>query len=201
MSSLQSESTAVNQRNLVLFVIEDFESQLKLSSSLQHKNEFEEYNKNNRATSHLYQQAPYSKLFTMNQNILNEIENETRRIATSVDSITENLSAILHSASALTVCCLETYKDAVCKTCDQINDNIKSVYQLIAKCEELSREMDVFYKIAEKIRDIQQIINVFSNFIKDIYNPYILRKLNNKLKKCCKRKSIIWDIKYTFKMH
>lgn len=54
-------------------------------------------------------------------------------------------------ASALTVGCLETYRDAVCKTCDAVDYNIKSMYQLMAKCEELSKSMSVLYKMSEKV--------------------------------------------------
>lgn len=54
-------------------------------------------------------------------------------------------------ASALTVACLETYRDAVCKTCDAVDHNIKSMYQLMAKCEELSKSMGSIYKLAEQM--------------------------------------------------
>lgn len=54
-------------------------------------------------------------------------------------------------ASALTVGCLETYRDAVCKTCDAVDHNIKSMYQLMAKCEELSKSMGPIYKLAEQM--------------------------------------------------
>lgn len=53
--------------------------------------------------------------------------------------------------SALTVDCLETYRDAVCKTCDAVDHNIKSMYQLMAKCEELSKSMGPIYKLADKM--------------------------------------------------
>ena len=58
---------------------------------------------------------------------------------------------MLFQASALTVGCLESYKDAVCKTCDAVDNNIKSMYQLMAKCEELSTSMNPVYKLAEKM--------------------------------------------------
>ena len=42
----------------------------------------------------------------------------------------ENLSGVLQGASALTVGTLETYRDGVCKTCDEVDNNIKSMYQV-----------------------------------------------------------------------
>lgn len=74
-------------------------------------------------------------------------------------AVLSKLTAILNvyncyfhfQASALTVGCLETYRDAVCKTCDAIDHNIKSMYQLMAKCEELSNSMAIIFKMAEKL--------------------------------------------------
>ncbi|KAF2345777.1 BLOC-1-related complex subunit 6, partial [Trinorchestia longiramus] len=49
--------------------------------------------------------------------------------------------------SALTVDCVETYRDTVCKTCDAVDANIKSMYQLMAKGEELSKAMKPAYAL------------------------------------------------------
>ena len=51
---------------------------------------------------------------------LKEIERHARYLATSVDNMIENLAGILQSISALTVESLETYRDGVCKTCDEV---------------------------------------------------------------------------------
>lgn len=67
------------------------------------------------------------------------------------DFIHLNYSCSCFQASALTVGCLETYRDAVCKTCDAVDHNIKSMYQLMAKCEELSKSMGPIYKLAEQM--------------------------------------------------
>lgn len=74
---------------------------------------------------------------------------------------------------------LTVYKDSVCKTCDAMDSNIKvyvtslkhvpiyftyiyifvhlffifyqSMYQLMAKCEELSKAMTPIYKLADQV--------------------------------------------------
>ncbi len=38
------------------------------------------------------------------------------------------------------------YRDGVCKTCDAVDDNIKGMYQLMAKWEELNKAMAPAYK-------------------------------------------------------
>jgi hypothetical protein len=37
-------------------------------------------------------------------------------------------------------------RDGVCKTCDAVDDNIKGMYQLMAKWEELNKAMAPAYK-------------------------------------------------------
>ncbi|XP_011495836.1 PREDICTED: uncharacterized protein C17orf59 homolog isoform X2 [Ceratosolen solmsi marchali] len=160
---LQSEGTVIKDGNLVLFVTEDLENKIKLSSPIAKKGDTQFFVDSRNSTSGLYRQALTPLLPPLDHNILNELENEARKVATSVDSITENLAAILHSASALTVGCLETYRDTVCKTCDTVDYNIKSMYQLMAKCEELSKSMNIIYKIVEKIKDMKKMLELFEN--------------------------------------
>ena len=52
--------------------------------------------------------------------VLLDIEREARRLAGDVDSLVESLACILQSVSALTVETVQTYRDGVCKTCDQV---------------------------------------------------------------------------------
>ena len=62
--------------------------------------------------------------------VLNDIEREARRLATDVDSLVENLSCMLHSVSGLTVETVQTYSVGVCKTCDEVDSNIRGMYQV-----------------------------------------------------------------------
>merc|ERR1712217_245164 len=69
------------------------------------------------------------KLETLDPNAIEDIERHAKYLAACVDSMVENLSGVLQGASALTVGTLETYRDGVCKTCDEVDNNIKSMYQ------------------------------------------------------------------------
>ncbi|XP_034937270.1 BLOC-1-related complex subunit 6 isoform X2 [Chelonus insularis] len=166
MGYLRLEGTVVQDGNMVLFVAEDLENKIKLSSPVcaKTKGDTPSIPGSRSTTPCLYRQALNPQLpLPADHNVLNELEIEARKIATSVDSLTENLAAILHSASAVTVDCLETYRDAVCKTCDGVDHNIKSMYQLMAKCEELSKSMGSIYKLAEQIKSIKRLLELFEN--------------------------------------
>lgn len=93
---LESEGTVMKDGDLILFVAEDLENKIKLSSPTVKKDALHSIDAKNSALS-LYKLPLTTQFHVLDPNILNELENEARRIATSVDSITESLSAILHS--------------------------------------------------------------------------------------------------------
>ncbi|KDR14297.1 hypothetical protein L798_11888, partial [Zootermopsis nevadensis] len=163
MDDLCLEGTVTKEGDMVLFVAEDLETKIKLSSPVTKKGDTPPFPGSRISTPCLYRQALMPQLPVIDPNVLNDLEIEVRRVATSVDTLTENLAGILRSVSALTVECLEVYRDAVCKTCDAVDSNIKSMYQLMAKCEELSKSMKPIYKLAEQIKGIKRLLDLFEN--------------------------------------
>ena len=71
-----------------------------------------------------------------------------------------NLSPF-QSVSALTVEHVQTYRDGVCKTCDSVDSNIRAMYQLMAKWEELNKNMAPAYRISGQIKDIKRLLDMF----------------------------------------
>lgn len=82
---------------MVLFVAEDLETKIKLSSPVTKKGETPSFPGSRSSTPCLYRQALTPQMPFLDHNVLNELEMEARKMATSVDTLTENLSAILHS--------------------------------------------------------------------------------------------------------
>jgi hypothetical protein len=100
---LQSEGTVIKDGNLVLFVTEDLENKIRLSSPITKKGDTQFILESRNSACGLYRQALTPQLPLLDHNILNELENEARKVATSVDSITENLAAILHSVGVIII--------------------------------------------------------------------------------------------------
>ena len=75
------------------------------------------------------------------------------------------LVGVLQSASALTVETLETYRDGVCKTCDEVDTNIKLMYQLMAKVEELNKSMAPAYKIGDQVKELRKLVEVYDSLL------------------------------------
>lgn len=94
---------------------------------------------------------------------LNQLEIEANKVAASVDDLTENLTGILRSISALTLDCLETYRNCICKTCDTIDSDIKQMYQLMAKCEELGKVAEPLTSLSQNIKNIKNVLDLFES--------------------------------------
>jgi len=111
--------------------------------------------------SDLSTSLPSPRDLVVDPMVLNDIEREARRLATDVDSLVENLSCVLQSISALTVETVQTYRDGVCKTCDEVDSNIRGMYQLMAKWEELNKNMAPAYRVSSQIKDIKRLLDMF----------------------------------------
>ena len=105
------------------------------------------------------------KINALDPNSIEDIERHARYLAACVDLMVENLSGVLNNASGLTVNTLETYRDGVCKTCDEVDNNIKSMYQLMAKVEELNKSMAPAHKLGEQIKEIKQLLDVYEGLL------------------------------------
>ena len=162
---LHKDGTVERDGDMVMFFSEDLENKIKLSSPISKvESSLGSGEGSIKSPSPcLYRQTLEPNLPPLDPTVLNELEADARRIATAVDSLTENLAGLLHSISALTVECLETYRDAVCSTCDAVDSNIKSMYQLMAKCEELSISMQPTYAMANQIKEIKRLVELYEN--------------------------------------
>jgi len=90
--------------------------------------------------SDLATSIPSPRDLVVDPMVLNDIEKEAHRLATDVDSLVESLSCVLQSVSGLTVETVQTYRDGVCKTCDEVDSNIRAMYQV--------RELEIFIDMA-----------------------------------------------------
>ena len=67
----------------------------------------------------------------------------------------------LHSLKNLDVIMTHTFRDGVCKTCDEVDGNIKSMYQLMAKVEELNKGMGPAYRMGEQLKEIKRLLDIY----------------------------------------
>jgi len=90
---------------------------------------------------------------------VNEIEVEAKKLASCVDTLTENLAGILHSLSSMTMDCVFTASDGVTQLCDTGDASIKLMYQVMAKCEELNKSVVPLYEVHKQIQDTKKLLD------------------------------------------
>lgn len=109
-------------------------------------------------------------------NVLNDIEIEAQYLAANIDNITENLCNLLHSVSvsnaskpswleeigifsqklfqqisSIAADNVETYKSAVNKLTDCMDANIKTMYTIMAKTEEIAKSLKSTEQLASRM--------------------------------------------------
>ncbi|XP_014664670.1 PREDICTED: uncharacterized protein LOC106806988 [Priapulus caudatus] len=147
--------------DLISFIANDLEEKIKMSSPLLKQEEIS------------FAQPPSSSSSTrseMNAGIpiidpqaVVDLELQAHRVADSLHFMMENLSAKLHSMSALTVACMQTYRDSVSSTCDNFDATIKAMYTLMARCEELGKTMGPVYDLRNQIKEIRRLLDLFES--------------------------------------
>lgn len=151
------------------YVADDLEFKIKLSSPITKRGDTPVFGNSSVSRSstpsgvNLYRQLLAPQIGQIDITVLNDLEYEAQKIAQSVDNLIEKLSGILHLVSSITADNMEVYKDAVAKTCDAMDNNIKSMYTILAKGEEVSQAMVPVQAQAARIAEIKRLLHIFEN--------------------------------------
>jgi BLOC-1 related complex subunit 6 len=140
-----------NNPGMKHFVANDLEYKIKISSPVGPAQPF----------GSLPKQFSSSLPPQLDSNVLNDLEIEAQYLAANIDNLTENLANLLHSISSITADNVEVYKNSVTKLTDTIDSNIKSMYSIIAKSEEISKSMHKAEQMATRIREIRRLVDMF----------------------------------------
>lgn len=133
------------------YIAEDLQYQIKIASPTSQQSPF----------NNLPKQLSTTLPPQMDINTLADLEIEAQYLAANIDNLTENLTNLLHSISAITADNVEVYKSSVSKLTDVIDANIKSMYSIIAKSEEISKSMKKAEQLAVRIKDIRRLVDMF----------------------------------------
>ncbi|XP_064633024.1 uncharacterized protein LOC135491225 [Lineus longissimus] len=90
-----------------------------------------------------------------------DIETHAKRVADNLDLMMGNLKNNLHKMSNITRGCCSVYKEGIDSTCDSVDAGIKSMYALMAKCEEVSHGMKPIHQLADQIKEIKRLLDLF----------------------------------------
>lgn len=148
-------STAESLPELHTFVVEDLEEKIResvrIGSSLSNPSEGSQSHRDD---------SPQNS-FVPDPNILISLESHARAISANLDVMLRDLRGSLHGMSDLTVEVSECYADAISTTCDTVDATIKNTYAMLAKVEELSGAMSGIHRLAQQIKDIKRVVDLF----------------------------------------
>ncbi|CAL8099023.1 unnamed protein product [Orchesella dallaii] len=134
VGDLSLEGVVAQEGQQVTYVAQDFAEKIKISSPVKDADSID------------FPHDP-SDL----NSVINELEVEAKKLATSLDTVTENLTGILHSLSSMTLDCVFTASDGVTQLCDTADASIKVMYQVMAKCEELNKAVHPIYGLHQQM--------------------------------------------------
>lgn len=105
-------------------------------------------------------------LAPIDKRVLDDMELYSRELAQEFVKTVEQLTLSLHNMSATSVCCLQTYRDAVGERLNEtIETNIKTMYSFMAQAEQLSAQMAPIYELQKRITHIKQLLDILSQSI------------------------------------
>ncbi|XP_055922468.1 BLOC-1-related complex subunit 6 [Eupeodes corollae] len=162
------EGTVRREGDITHFVAENLEYKIKLSSPIAKRdmNQTNLSSKNSTpstSTGFIQKHFLQSQLAQIDSNVLSDIEIDAQYLAASVDNLTENLYNLLHSVSSITADNVEIHKNSVNKLTDSMDSNIKCMYTIMAKTEEISKSMKPTEQLALRIREIKRLVDILEN--------------------------------------
>ncbi|XP_018496008.1 uncharacterized protein LOC100901927 [Galendromus occidentalis] len=98
-------------------------------------------------------------------SILADLESDARKLANSVQHMMETLSSQLRNVTRLTADFMAAYETGVIRACDAADANVKSMYRLLAKYEELSNAMKPVCRTAQEVKEIKQTLAHFESLV------------------------------------
>ncbi|XP_059607853.1 BLOC-1-related complex subunit 6 [Phlebotomus argentipes] len=161
------EGTVSMDGNMTHFITENLEHKIKLSSPIAKSRESPRGDSRDStpSTSGFQFGRPGGYLLPseIDSNVLNDVEMEAQYLAASVDNLTENLCNLLHSISSITADNVEVYKNSVSKLTDCMDANIKNMYTIMAKTEEISNAIKPTKQLMNRIREIKRLVDMLEN--------------------------------------
>uniref|UniRef100_A0A131YNE9 BLOC-1-related complex subunit 6 C-terminal helix domain-containing protein n=1 Tax=Rhipicephalus appendiculatus TaxID=34631 RepID=A0A131YNE9_RHIAP len=155
--------TLTYEGDMVSFVAEDLQEKIKLSSPV--SKAAEPFPSSCSSTSSLCRQMFGPHIAPIDPSALADLEEEARTVAASVETLLESLITSMHGISAMTVDCMRLYERGISKTCDMADSNIKAMYQLMAKFEELSNSIRPLDGLVAEVKSIKKLLDHFENAV------------------------------------
>ena len=106
------------------------------------------------------------KIPKIDPSVMSDLEEQARVAAESLAWMTKHLMTKLAEMSEVTVQTSHVYAEAVQNTSYNAEENIKLMYALMAKCQELNHKMKPVYEIQKQVEDIKHQLDILESAFK-----------------------------------
>ncbi|KAI7693222.1 hypothetical protein SSS_06730, partial [Sarcoptes scabiei] len=97
--------------------------------------------------------------------ILNDLEMETMMISNNIQDIVHQIKSFSSDATLKSVDIMKLFQESVFDVCDGVDTNIKLMYKVIARCEELNKSFDFLDDLKLRIKKIKQTLDVLERIV------------------------------------
>ncbi|XP_074718149.1 LOW QUALITY PROTEIN: BLOC-1-related complex subunit 6 [Strix uralensis] len=141
-SALELEGTVLREGRLTQFVANNLERRIRLSGAP-------------RGEPAAAAAGGGGSIPAIDPGALQDVVALAGQVAAQVDELLRNVHCGLQALTALSVGCIQTYRDGVESLGEAADLSIRAMYALVARCEELDRAMQPVPALAKRIRDMK----------------------------------------------
>ncbi|NXE19841.1 BORC6 protein, partial [Ardeotis kori] len=143
-SALELEGTVLREGRLTQFVANNLERRIRLSGAPRGE-----------SAAGAAGGGGGSSIPAIDPGALQDVVALAGQVAGQVDELLRNVHCGLQALTALSVGCIQTYRDGVESLGEAADLSIRAMYALVARCEELDRAMQPVPALAKRIRDMK----------------------------------------------
>ncbi|XP_043818793.1 BLOC-1-related complex subunit 6 [Dromiciops gliroides] len=157
-SALELEGTVSRHGDLTHFVANNLQLKIRLSGNPQPQPPPQ--------PSARSAPVPAPSIPPIDPEVLRDLERLSRELGARVERLLRGLGGAVQELTALSVGCIQTYRDAVDSLGEAVDMSIKGMYTLLARCEELERALQPVQGLARQVRDIRRTLEVLEALCK-----------------------------------
>ncbi|XP_006820501.1 uncharacterized protein LOC100368950 [Saccoglossus kowalevskii] len=164
--SLPLHGTVIREGDMVSFIADNLEE--KIRQSFSPTTSLKSSDSNLSECSRRVQKIAKdeSTIPKIDPHILEDLEKQAKKVADNLDLMMGNLKGTLHNMSAISVGYIQTHRDSVNGMGEAVDNSVKSMYTLIAKCEELNKNMQPIYQLSRQIKEIKRRLDLLEMVFK-----------------------------------
>lgn len=99
-------------------------------------------------------------------NVLNDLEQRWKAITSNINEVSNHLRECCGEVTEASMGCLEVLVRSVDLTCDRADSEMKALYDLITKCDELTTKLSAASSFCGEVKTLRKSIETLDNLYK-----------------------------------